>query len=60
MPTLTTTQTISAPVNKIINAPMNKIGSLLRAFKKHLFFSLLIVALILVILAVVIIISAKY
>jgi hypothetical protein len=60
MPTLTTTQTINASMNKIINAPMHKIGSLLRAFEKHLFFSLLIVALILVILAVVIIISAKY
>lgn len=52
MPTLTTTQTI--------NAPMNKIGSLLRAFEKHLFFSLLIVALFLVMLAVVVIIYAKY
>ncbi|MFP3234728.1 MAG: hypothetical protein RXR08_14135, partial [Sulfolobaceae archaeon] len=51
-PTLTTTQTI--------NALMHKIGSLLRAFEKHLFFLLLIVALILVILAVVIIISAKH
>ena len=52
VPTLTTTQTI--------NAPMNKIGSLLRAFEKHLFFSLLIVALSLVMLAVVVIIYAKY
>ena len=60
MPTLTTTQTINAPMNKIINPPMNKIGSLLRAFEKHLFFSLLIVALSLVMLAVVVIIYAKY
>jgi hypothetical protein len=52
MPTLATTQTI--------NAPMHKIGSLLRAFEKHLFLSLLIIALSLVILAVVIIIFAKY
>ena len=61
MPTLTTTQTINAPMNKIINAaPIHKIGSLLRAFEKHLFFSLLIVALSLVMLAVVVIIYAKY
>ncbi|MEJ2773805.1 hypothetical protein [Stygiolobus sp. CP859M] len=61
MPTLTTTQTINAPMNKIINAaPMHKIGSLLRAFEKHLFFSILIVALFLVMLAVVVIIYAKY
>ena len=49
-PTLTTTQNN--------NAPMHKIGSLLRAFEKHLFLILLIVALILVILVVVIIIIA--
>jgi YVTN family beta-propeller protein len=49
-PTPNTTQTNSAP--------MHKIGSLLRAFEKHLFLILLIVALILVILVVVIIIIA--